>query len=70
MNQAADLANRTGSFSPTARSAADIRDRYDQLERTTDSRELAGLRRARDLELDTLRQQTMRTAAQACPGRP
>jgi lambda family phage tail tape measure protein len=64
MNRTADLANRTVSFSPTARAAAEIRDRYEQLERTADSREIAGLRQAMNRELDTLRQQTMRTAAQ------
>lgn len=64
LNRTADLANRTVSFSPTARAAAEIRDRYEQLERTADSREIAGLRQAMSRELDTLRQQTMRTAAQ------
>ncbi len=61
MNRTADLANRTVGFSASARAAAEIKDRFDQLERTADSRELAGLRRARSVELDTLQKTTYQT---------
>ena len=61
MNRTADLANRTVGFSASARAAAEIKDRFDQLERTADSRELAGLRRARSTELDTLQKTTYQT---------
>ncbi|AWN51785.1 phage tail length tape measure family protein [Methylobacterium sp. 17Sr1-1] len=58
MNRAADPANKTVGYSSSAKAAAEIKDRFDQLERTADSRELAGLRRARSVELDTLQKTT------------